>query len=377
MKVCKKCVQPNTRPNIYFNEEGVCGACLYQEETEKNIDWGKREKELKKIAEEAKEKAKENNSNYDCVIGVSGGKDSTFQALYARDKLGLRALLVNGEPEGITEIGAKNIENLKNLGFDTISLRPNPKVMKKLIKRDFYKYLNPVKITEYSLWASAYIMAGVFNIPLIIQGENDCLTLGVRNKQGLGDDALLVTEQDTLASGWKEYVGDGVEEKDLFLFHFDSDQLREKEVRAVWLQYYAKEWSQSNNASFSISNGLTVRPPGFNPEDIGTHANYAALDSDLVQVNQMLKYIKFGFGQCVDHACYEIRDGKITREKGLELVWRYDGKCHIRYIKKFCDYISITIDEFWRVVNSFRGPMWRQDEKNEWVLKDDFVASFK
>lgn len=157
MKFCTKCVQPDSRPGIYFNDEGICGACLYQDDVEKNIDWPKREKELKKIAVWAKKKGKKNN--YDCVIGVSGGKDSTFQALYAKDRLGLRALLVNCEPGGITEIGRKNIENLKNLGFDTISIRPNPKIMQKLIKKDFYEHLNPVKVTEFPLFAVSYIIA--------------------------------------------------------------------------------------------------------------------------------------------------------------------------------------------------------------------------
>ena len=149
MKICTKCIQPDTRPGIFFNKMGVCGACLW-EESKKSIDWDSRFKELEKIAEWAKESSM---GNYDCVIGVSGGKDSTTQALTARDRLGLKTLLVNSEPEGITEIGKNNIENLKNLGFDVVTLRPNPKIMKKLIRRDFYKYLNPVKITEYSFFS--------------------------------------------------------------------------------------------------------------------------------------------------------------------------------------------------------------------------------
>ena len=160
MRVCNRCIQPDTRPGIYFNDQGVCGACLWEEE-KKEIDWESREKELEGIVDWAKNTAK---GNYDCAIGVSGGKDSTKQALTARDKLGLRCLLVNCEPEGITEIGRHNIENLKKLGFDVINLRPNPKVMKLLIKRDFYKYLNPVKITEFPLYASTYIITKFFNI---------------------------------------------------------------------------------------------------------------------------------------------------------------------------------------------------------------------
>ena len=98
LKICKKCIQPNTRPGIYFDDEDVCGACLWAKEKE-TIDWEKRFEELNEIATWAKNNTK---SNYDCVIGVSGGKDSTKQAITARDRLGLRCLLVNYEPENIT-----------------------------------------------------------------------------------------------------------------------------------------------------------------------------------------------------------------------------------------------------------------------------------
>jgi N-acetyl sugar amidotransferase len=368
MKYCKKCIQPDTRPGIYFNDEGICGACIYEEE-KKKIDWHSREEELKGIVKWAKQKAKENNSNYDCVIGVSGGKDSTFQALYARDRLGLRALLVNSEPDYITEIGRKNIENLKFLGFDSIMLRPNPKVMKKLVKKDFLEYANPGKVTEMSLWSSAYIVADKFNIPLIIQGENPALTLGVTKIMEADGNALNVLQQDTLSTGWQRYVGDGISEEDLFMFRFDMESIKKKGIRGVWLQYYAKEWSVSGNAEFAISHGLTIRPEYFNPHEVGTYVPYSSLDSNLVPLNQMLKHIKFGFGLCTDYACYEIREGKITREEAIDLVKKYDGKCDIRYIKKFCDYIGISVDEFWRVANSFRGAMWEKKNEN-WVLKN-------
>jgi len=367
MKYCKKCVQPDTRPGIYFDDNGVCGACLFEEEKER-IDWDARVQELKDIAEWAKRTTK---TAYDCAIGVSGGKDSTFQALYARDRLGLRSLLVNSEPENITDIGRKNIENIKNQGFDVISIRPNPIVMKKLIKRDFHKYLNPVKITEYSLYASTYIIAYAFRIPLIIQGDNPGLSLGAR-KTGVGVDgnSLKANKLDTLSTPWKDYLDEGVTERDLFLFHYNREDLERAGIKGIWLNYYAKEWSQSSNAEFAIAHGLTIRPEYFNPYDIGTYGAFYQLDSDLVQVNQLLKYIKFGFGQCTDHACYDIRAGLITREEAIELVRRYDGKCHVRYIKKFCDYIGISVDEFWKVANSWRGPMWEKTSKGEWVLKD-------
>ncbi len=364
MKICIRCIQPDTRPGIYFNEEGICGACLWNDQKQ-TIDWDSREKELFEIANWAKSTSK---SNYDCVIGVSGGKDSTKQAIIARDKLGLRCLLVNGEPEGITEIGNHNIENLKNLGFDVISIRPNPKIMKVLIKRDFYKYLNPAKITEYSLWSSAYIMSDAFNIPLIIQGENVGLVLGA-SLTGLGtdSDALKADQCNTMASGWQEYCEvEGVEEKDLFMYHYDAERLRSKGVKGIWLQYFMKDWSYHGNAEFSKKYGLKWRSD-FDPSDIGTYIPFAQLDSNLVQVNQMLKYLKFGFGQCLDHACYDLREGRISRDEAIDLVRKYDGKCSDEYILEFCNYIDISIDEFWKVANQFRGPMWKRNEKGDWL----------
>ena len=365
MEICTNCIQPNTRPGIYFNEEGVCGACLWGEEKNK-IDWDLRCKELQDIALWAKKNSK---GDYDCTIGVSGGKDSTKQAITARDKLDLNCLLVNCEPENITDIGRKNIENLKNLGFDVVTIRPNPNVMKRLIRYDFFEHLNPVKATEFALYSSTYIIAEKFKIPLIIQGETQVLTLGTRLiSAGQVQDALNVDQNmRTLSPGCQEYLHvDGIKKRDLFLFRYNKENLKELGIKGIWLQYYLKEWSYRGNAEFSKKYGLTVRE-NFNPKDIGTYVDFSALDSDLNHVNQMLKYIKFGFGFCMDHACYDIRDGHITRNEAMNLVKNYDGKCSEEYIKKFCNYVEITIDKFWDTANSFRGPMWSKNEDNEWV----------
>lgn len=174
MRYCKKCLQPDTRPEVVFDDNGICGACLWEQERE-NIDWRARAKELQDIADRAKCRA---TGAYDCVVGVSGGKDSTFQAFYARDILGLRTLCVNAEPIDITQVGRHNIENLKNHGFEVISISPNRQLALTLMRHDFLQYGNPVKSTEYPLYASAYIIAVNFNIPLVIQGDNAALTLG-------------------------------------------------------------------------------------------------------------------------------------------------------------------------------------------------------
>ena len=364
MKICKKCIQPDSRPGIYFDENGICGACLWEEE-KKSIDWEVREKELHKIAEWAK---KTKTGNYDCAIGVSGGKDSTKQVIVARDVLGLRCLLVNCEPEGITKLGQKNMENLKNQGFDVITIRPNPKIIKKLIQHDFFIHLNPVKATEFPLYSSTYVIAEHFSIPLIIQGENPGLTLGT-SLTGVGKDenSLKANQLQTLANGVNEYLElSDVEEKDLFFYQYDRERLEKNNVKGIWLQYYLKEWSFRGNADFSRKHGFAWRDDNLDPNSIGTHMTFARLDSDIVPVNQMLKYVKFGFGQCMDDACYDIREGLITREEAIKLVNKYDGKCDEKYIKQFCDYIEISIEEFWNIANKFRGSMWKKDSNGNW-----------
>lgn len=365
MRYCKKCVQPDTRPGIYFDENGVCGACLWQEQREKSTGWKKRKDELMRIAENAKKK----KADYDCAIGVSGGKDSVFQALYARDELGLHPLLVNAEPEGITDIGEYNFENLKQLGFDVISLRPNPRLMRELIKRDFRVHLNPVKITEHSLYASTYIIADKFDIPLVIQGENTGLTFG-DSHSGLGTDgdALKANQGRTIVEGLDEYVDDGYDLRDLFMFHYDAEKLIENRTVGVWLNYYVREYSLQHNVKFAQEYGLMIRPLDSDPIELGTYNRYSQIDGLLLEVNQFLKYVKYGFGQTTDHACADVRYGLITRNEGIALVKAFDGKCGRKYIDRFCNYINIDLNEFARLTNKFRGNMWGQPPSNKWVL---------
>lgn len=379
MKYCKKCLQPDTRPHIKFTDEGICYACDYQNKINYEIDWDERKKQIQEIATWAKKIAKEKGT-HDCVIGVSGGKDSTFQAIYAREELGLNCLLVNLAPDGITKWGARNIENLIQQGFDTMMLRPNPKIWKKVIKYALYKYGNPVKPTEYPLWASTYITALNNGIPLIIQGENAGLTLGVVEGVGTSDNALDVNLLDTMAGGnASDWEVEGIKLNELFWYQFpDKQKFKEVNIRAIWLNYYAKEWSRSHNTEFSLAHGFKGRD-GHDPNLTGRLSPYGSVDAESHQiVNQMIKYYKFGFGCVTDEVCYAIREGKMSREEGLELVKKYDGKCGDVYLNEFCDYIEISVDEFWRAIEKFVNKnLFFKNSSGNWEPKfqvgEDFI----
>ena len=128
MKYCKKCIIPDTRPDQIFDSSGVCNACLSYERNQK-INWKDRSEELKNLIDEAKK----SRSSWKCVIPSSGGKDSTYQALRAKE-LGLNPVLVTATTCDISNLGRKNLENLKALGFDTIEISNSGKIRSKLNK---------------------------------------------------------------------------------------------------------------------------------------------------------------------------------------------------------------------------------------------------
>ncbi|KJJ83355.1 flagellin modification protein, PseA [Candidatus Omnitrophus magneticus] len=371
MKYCKKCVQPDTRPGIKFDEDGVCPPCRFAEQSCNPINWDERKKILDEIVEFGK---KNNVSGYDCIIGVSGGKDSTRQALYLRDEIGLKPLLISCSypPEQQTERGANNLANLISLGFDCISVSPDPVTWKKMMRQGFLKFGNWCKSTETALYASAPKFAIAYHIPLIFLGENPAIALGDLDVGSTTWEANRMKYCHTLKGGPEALLEDGITEKNLFWYRYPLDEeLEWAKLRIVYLGYFIKDFTRFKNAEIAMNHGLIIRDDP--PEDIGDTYGFEALDDDFVVINQMFKYLKFGFGKVTDQESEAVRLGKITREEAMERVKKYDGKCATRYIKRFCEYIEITEEEFWRVAESFRNKdIWEKDALGTWRLKYEF-----
>ncbi len=112
-QTCTRCVLDTTDPDIVFDEEGVCKYCHeYDRLVRKSVFAGKDgEQRLQKLVSEIKKKGK--NKEYDCIIGVSGGVDSSFVA-YKTKKLGLRPLAVHLDNGWDSELAVKNIERILN-----------------------------------------------------------------------------------------------------------------------------------------------------------------------------------------------------------------------------------------------------------------------
>jgi len=367
MRYCIKCLNPDTRPQVHFNEEGICRACVWEEE-KKDIDWHNRELLLKIIATQARVEAHKRGV-YDAVLGVSGGKDSLFTALYAKDKLGLNCLLVSAFPDEISEIGKQNFDNLINHGFDCIRVYVDINLVKKTMKEEFLKYCHFRKANEFPLWASTFTVAKEKNIPLVIQGENAALTLGAATGMNDDGDASTIYKTNTLAGESAIQHFSYINPKYLQLFKFpDLTEWKQEGGRAIWLNYYVKEYSSYYNAQFAINNGLKVRTEPM--EDLGRIHPWTCLDSDMHIVSQCHKYYKYGFGFATDEICADIRENRLTRDEGIELIKKYDGKCARRYIQKFCNFIGITEKEHWQTVSKFAkyDPWNRWKEQTEGIL---------
>lgn len=366
MRYCKKCLEPDTRPDSIFDDEGVCFPCRYAERRHE-IDWAGRRRELEGIATWAKER---NVSGYDCIIPVSGGKDSHRQAIYARDELGLRPLLVSCAypPREQTERGAANMANLISLGFDAHIVSPAPETWRKLMRVGFFEFGNFYKPTELALYAAVPKFAIMFQIPLLIYGENPALSWGSAGGS-LDGDANRMKYTNTLKGGdISPYTSAGFDPKGMFWYRYPSDaHIARAGLRMIYLGYYMPDFDDWTNARVAIANGLVQRT-GIDaiPEDIGQINAWDALDCDFVQVNQFLKYIKLGFGKASEQCSGMIRVGMMTRAEGVELARRLDGKVAHRYIAQLCRFLEITDDEFWGVVERFRNPKLFEHDANGW-----------
>jgi len=369
MRYCKTCTQPDTRPQIEFDEQGVCPACRYSETIE-FINWDARKQELLTFVEPYRL----NNGEYDCIVGVSGGKDSTRQALYVRDVLNMNPLLVSltYSPEQQTKRGARNLENLAKLGFDIITIGPSPVVWKALAKKGFLTYGNWARSTELALFSSVPRFAIAYQISIVFWGENPMLTLGEVSNLGKNSGGIVNTTLggNTLGGGDTAWLLDeDIHQEHILQYRYPSnEELDKTELKFVYLGYYWEQWSKTFNASFSGSRGLDLRDE--HPADIGDDLGVDALDDDWVAMNQMLKYLKLGFGKVTDNVNEKIRQGTMSREEGIELVKKYDGQCSNKNIQGFCQFIDITEEEFWSTVDKFvNKDLFIKDENKKWVPK--------
>ncbi|OGG60708.1 flagellin modification protein, PseA [Candidatus Kaiserbacteria bacterium RIFCSPHIGHO2_02_FULL_49_16] len=357
---------PDTKPDLSFDEKGVCDACL-SAAAKKTINWQEREAEFKKLVERFKRK---DSSNYDCIIPVSGGKDSHYQAYIAR-KSGLNPLLVHFEPTMRTELGLKNLENIRRFG-DMLELKKNPNVYKKMVIEGFRRVGDNEWPNHIGIFTFPIRVAVAYKIPLIIWGENSQLEYGgpkaSRMKNTL-DRRWLEEFGGLLGLRVEDMVGvEGISEQDLIPYQYPTDEeLQVAGITGVFLGYY-KKWDARSQTELMQKNGFSIKEDGLVE---GTYTNYENLDEATVGVHDYLKFVKFGFGRATDHACLDIRNGRMAREEGVALVKKYDGKLPKISIADFLAYSSMSRKEFDSVMDSFTDKAIFMTDEHGSPLRDN------
>ena len=345
MRYCKLCLYPETKPDLWFDEAGVCNACLNFDHRI-SVDWDKRREELLKVIEKYRS---QNGSNYDCVVPVSGGKDSHYQLLRLLE-LGLNPLCVTATTDDLSAIGRRNIENMKKLGVDYIEVTTNP-VIRRRINKFTLQTIGDISWPEHvTIFTVPVRIAVQHNIPLIVWGENPQHEYGgpaASTTKNVLDRRWLEEFGGLLGLRVSDLIGQvGIERRDLIQYTYPSDgELARVGVTGIFLGYYFP-WDGYRNALFAQGYGFETMPTMVE----GALANYENLDNHQMGLHDYFKFLKYGFGRATDIACNHIRRGRLSRRDGLELVKRHDGKFPWTYLGKsinnILDEIDMTVDEF-------------------------------
>ena len=352
LRYCTRCVLPDSKPDLVLDEEGVCSACRYFERREA-IDWGGRRDELLSIVDRYRAS---NEGAWDCIVPVSGGKDSTFQVIQLK-RLGLNPLCVTASTCDLSEVGRANIQNIKSLGVDLIEFSPNP-VVRRTLNRIGLREVGDIAWPEHVGIFTIPVRAAVaYRVPLIVWGEN--------SQHEYGGPATAA-DNHVLDRRWLEEFGgllglrvsdlvgmEGLRPKDLAPYRYPTDaELGGVGVTGVFLGYFVP-WDGYTNALVAQAHGF--RTLGRPAE--GSLVDYENLDNLQHGIHDYLKFLKFGYGRASDQASVHIRRGRLSRDIAIDLVREMEGRFPWSYLGvplvDILGRIGVSVDEFGEICDRF------------------------
>lgn len=369
LSYCRRCVMPDTKPDLRLDAEGVCNACRSYE-GRAGVDWDVRHGELLQLLEQYRQR---DGSSWDCIVPVSGGKDSTYQVVRML-QLGLNPLCVTSTTCDLTPLGRTNIENLKHLGVDYVEMSPNPLIRAKL-NRIGLTQVGDISWPEHVGIFTIPVRAAVqYNVRLLVWGENS------QNEYG---GPAAASENHVLNRRWLEEFGgllgmrvsdliglEGIEARDLIPYTYPSDEeLARVGVTGLFLGHYLP-WDGLSNALIAQANGFR----SYEKVVEGSMVSYENLDNHQTGIHDYFKFLKFGFGRATDLACVHIRRGRLTRQDGLEAIKRLDGTFPWEYLgKSLVDILrplDMSVEEFIRLCDKFTNKKIFKRDATGALIKD-------
>lgn len=384
VRFCKRCTISNQRPSsviefksksgdpkptIEFDSEGICSACRFADIKEK-IDWPKREKELIALCDKHRSK----DGSYDCIVPGSGGKDSAYTSHVLKYKYGMNPLTVTWTPHRYTEIGWKNFQSWIHAGHDNFLYSPNGELHRYLTKLAFLNLAHPFQPFIIGQKLIGPRFSALYKIPLVFYGEN----------QAEYGNNIKENDRPTMQATFFEEKRDldklmlsGLSVKELVERHnvdirdlnpylpVDGADLRKLGTEVHYLSYYLK-WDPQECFYYAAEH------TGFqtNTERTeGSYSKYSSIDDRMDPLHFYTTFIKFGIGRASYDTSQEIRNGKITREEGVALVRKFDSEFPKKFFAEILEYMNITEEQFWEVIDKARSPHLWEKQGNEWKLR--------
>lgn len=371
MYFCTRCVYPIEHPlGIDFDSVGVCTGCRIHEEKDQ-LDWSVHEAKLRNILDTYR---CSEEAQYDCVVPISGGKDSFFIVDLLKNKYNLTPLLVMFNRHYNTRAGIYNAERLRTvIGCEIMTLTLDPRVYKKLIRYTLEK----LGSIHWPYLAGSTVfpvqVAVNYKIPLIIWGAHQGIDqVGMfshldeveMTRRYRKEHDLMKTEAEDILDQSKVF-----EKYELSsLFYPNDEELDEVGVRGIYLNNYIRWDTKAQHekmlSKYHYFTGFQEKTfDAYNDVDC---AIYSSLHDEI-------KFRKHGYGKVTDHVCREIRLGRLTREQGIDLVNKYN-KLSIKSTRGFADWMGLSEEKFWELIEEHTtSKIWVNSDRQHIFQKENSI----
>ena len=371
MQFCTRCLYTDQHPlHLTFDKHGVCSGCRIHDE--KNVlDWRERGERLRDILEQYRCRS---GNNYDCIVPVSGARDSYFIVHTIKNVYRMNPLLVTYNKHYNTAVGVRNLANLRmRFDCDIMTLTVNPEIVKKITRSTMRRFGSIYWHCLAGQTVYPVQMATKLKIPLIVWGAHQ----GV-DQVGMFShlDEVEMTrkyrkEHDLMGYEAEDLINDfdNITEKDITTFQYpDNREIEQVGVRGIYLNNYLRWDSRKQHemmiGKYGYETALQAR----------TFDTYNDVDCwNYSDVHDYIKVIKYGYGKVVDHACREIRLRSMSRATGIKLVKKH-MVAKPRNVKLYLDWLGITENALHYIIDQHRKTsLWRRNEKWNWEMKDNYI----
>lgn len=362
---CTTCLNTSNRPRIEFDEKGRCNACVWAEEKRNKVDWNARQNELKELLNKYR-----NPNGYDCLIPVSGGKDSSYVAYKLKYEHGMNPLCVTINPPLPFPEGEANLKNFVNKGFDLIAITPNPMIMQKLCRIGLFEAGQSLLGWQIALQTAIARVATSYKIPIIFYGEDGEVEYGGTTKTKNQMCYEMQYAKDIYLSGNYSFLSQlGCTEGELTQWSYPSNEEMESiGLKATHWSYF-ENWDSSKNAELAIREfGLISRKT-----KKASYIDCAQNDTPLYDLHAYLMFLKFGFGRATQDAGIDIRRGAMSRDEGMKMVALYDEIYPEQYIDTYLEYYQITKEELSAIFDKWANKEILHKVNGIWVKKEEIV----